>query len=303
MKTIMKDNSKTNVYLFIFILLGSALYNLAFFASLQFIVGTADFEMLNYLFLFAFIGNILFFVFQRLLFQKLFFTTLIAYNAFPVLVLLLASLSTFGIFVMTFIFILTCILAFYNVKMLNRQYKIVPIIFFTACICLTVYLPSISNNYLLMGKKPPKTAHLMGKTITYNFKTLDGQNISSDSLKDKVVLIECWATWCKPCIALLPQYQNVYNKYEKNPHIAFLSTNIDNKEDVKKIKNFIEKRNLKFPIYRDSIGKFLSELKINSIPTTLILKNNIVKAVIVGNNTENDYETEVDDVIKGLIKN
>ena len=42
--------------------------------------------------------------------------------------------------------------------------------------------------------------------------TLDGQSISSDSLRGKVVLVNFWATWCPPCRIEMPGFQAVYER-------------------------------------------------------------------------------------------
>jgi len=48
---------------------------------------------------------------------------------------------------------------------------------------------------------------------TFNARTLDGRQISLRDFEGRVVLIDFWASWCPPCIAMLPDLQNVYAKY------------------------------------------------------------------------------------------
>jgi thiol-disulfide isomerase/thioredoxin len=44
-------------------------------------------------------------------------------------------------------------------------------------------------------------------------ETLDGELISLEELKGKVVLVNAWATWCAPCVLEMPGFQRVYEDY------------------------------------------------------------------------------------------
>jgi RNA polymerase sigma factor (sigma-70 family) len=65
-----------------------------------------------------------------------------------------------------------------------------------------------------------KSAHLevlpwpeVGKPYLFTLTTIDGRKIRSEDLKGKVVLLDCWATWCSPCMALMPELKELYKKW------------------------------------------------------------------------------------------
>ncbi len=57
----------------------------------------------------------------------------------------------------------------------------------------------------------------VGKPIkSFSLKTIKGKTISSANLKGRVVLLNFWGTWCKPCLKELPEFDRLYRRYRKN---------------------------------------------------------------------------------------
>ncbi len=57
----------------------------------------------------------------------------------------------------------------------------------------------------------------IGKPIkSFSLKTTKGKTISSANLKGRVVLLNFWGTWCKPCLKELPEFDRLYRRYRKN---------------------------------------------------------------------------------------
>jgi thiol-disulfide isomerase/thioredoxin len=105
---------------------------------------------------------------------------------------------------------------------------------------------------------------------------LAGQPVSLESLKGKVIFLNIWATWCAPCIAEMPNIQNLYKKVGSDK-IAFVMLSVD-QGGLDKVKKFIDRKGFTFPVYL-AAGELPLEFDTGALPTTYIISpaGNIVK--------------------------
>lgn len=113
------------------------------------------------------------------------------------------------------------------------------------------------------------------KVADYNFtlETFDNQIVSFSDMREKVVFINFWATWCPPCVAEMPDIHSLYK--EKGDEIAFVMISLD--QDEKKAHDFIVKKEFDFPVYflRSTLP---SSYDTHSIPTTYVIgKDGLIK--------------------------
>ncbi len=105
----------------------------------------------------------------------------------------------------------------------------------------------------------------------YNFaiKDLDGNKLSFEQFKGKVIFLNLWATWCGPCRAEMPAIQELYSDVEKD-QIVFVMLSIDKDSDKGKIVRYIKNNEFTFPVYQPS-GRLTKQLWVPTIPTTLVV--------------------------------
>ena len=115
----------------------------------------------------------------------------------------------------------------------------------------------------------------------FTLADLDGQSVSLEDFRGKVVLLNVWATWCPPCVSETPSLEKLYNRF-KNDDFKLLAVSVD--EDGRNvILPFMEKRNLTFPVLVDSKGTIMKSYGITGVPESFIIrKDGIIEGKIEG---------------------
>jgi thiol-disulfide isomerase/thioredoxin len=100
--------------------------------------------------------------------------------------------------------------------------------------------------------------------------TMDGQHVSLDDLKGKVVLIDFWATWCAPCRQALPHMREIAKKFKDQPMVV-LSVSLDDNDQ--KWKEFVVKNEMTWSQYRDGgfKGPVATLFGVEAIPHTFTI--------------------------------
>ena len=143
-----------------------------------------------------------------------------------------------------------------------------------------------------VGYLPPQ---LPRPAPPFIIETLDGRDISLKDFADKVVLLDFWATWCKPCLKAMPKIQELYDSYSDKGFVV-LGISIDEDEDrIKKINRITNKLNISYPIFWDAkITPAWHMLKVKAIPAMFLIDK---KGQIVAQWTGKiEHEQVVDDV-------
>lgn len=110
----------------------------------------------------------------------------------------------------------------------------------------------------------------------YDFKLLDteGNTLNMKDYRGEVIFINFWATWCPPCVAEMPDLQNLHNAFGDRVNFFFIARD---KKD--RVSNFMTKKNYDLPVYFEA-GFTPKTLYSAALPTTFIIdtKGNIVIA-------------------------
>ena len=103
----------------------------------------------------------------------------------------------------------------------------------------------------------------------FSFTSSEGEYITLDDLKGKVVMLDFWGTWCPPCVASVPELRNLYKRYSNNPSFVLIGISSDYDEAV--WRDFTDKNQMRWPQYRDRDRRITNVFNIRAFPTYLII--------------------------------
>lgn len=121
-----------------------------------------------------------------------------------------------------------------------------------------------------------------------------------NSLKGKVVLINFWATWCKPCVMEFPELLKLYNDYkDKNFQLIFISADVP-EEIESKVTPFLKSQKVDFITYYNNFEKpeelinYIDKNWEGAIPSTYIYdKDGNLTSNILGMKNYEYFEKEI----------
>jgi thiol-disulfide isomerase/thioredoxin len=115
----------------------------------------------------------------------------------------------------------------------------------------------------LMNKPGPELTQLTD---------LKGNSVTKEVMKDKIVILDFWATWCVPCMQEMPYLQKVYDKYKNNPNVMFMVVNSGAKNTIKDAIGWATKNpQYTFPLYFNNDPDIGEKVGFTLIPTIAVI--------------------------------
>jgi len=120
-----------------------------------------------------------------------------------------------------------------------------------------------------------------------------------DTLKDKVVLVDFWASWCVPCKQSFPALNELQKRYA-NQGFVIVGVSVDEKRAL--MDKFLKKTPASFTIVRDAEQKLVAATGVTSMPTSFLLdREGRVRFVHSGykeEETPKQYVKEIEELLK-----
>jgi len=104
----------------------------------------------------------------------------------------------------------------------------------------------------------------------FSLTTADGEFVSLEDLRGKVLLLDFWGTWCPPCVASVPALRDLQKRFAKEPQFKMISVSC-NDVDEAKWRGFIDKNQMVWTQYLDRDHHVQRAFEVRAFPTYILI--------------------------------
>ncbi|MCS6896578.1 MAG: TlpA family protein disulfide reductase [Nitrospira sp.] len=114
----------------------------------------------------------------------------------------------------------------------------------------------------------------------FRLPDLEGNHQSLSQYRGKVVLVNFWATWCKPCTTEMPAMQAAYDKLKDK---GFVVLAVNELEDEAKVREHIRQYGHTFPVLMDRDNKVANQFGVFGLPVSVFIdQKGVVQEYVKG---------------------
>ena len=134
-------------------------------------------------------------------------------------------------------------------------------------------------------------------------KTMNGVEVRTDTLSNdgKPLIIDFFATWCKPCNRELDAISEVYEEWQEETGVKIFAVSIDQAQNINKVKPLVSNHNWEYDVLLDPNSDFLRAVGGQMIPYTLIVDAQ-GKVVYKHSGYTDGAETELIEKVREFVK-
>lgn len=140
-----------------------------------------------------------------------------------------------------------------------------------------LFLTTLVGSALAMGSRPPAAGM---PASGFSLTDLHGNAHSLEQYRGKIVLVNFWATWCKPCTSEMPAMQTVYDQLRDKDFVVLA---VNELEDEAKVREHIQQYKHTFPVLLDRENQVANQYGVFGLPVSVFIdQQGVVREYIKG---------------------
>ncbi len=114
--------------------------------------------------------------------------------------------------------------------------------------------------------------------------------VTLEEARDKVVIVDFWATFCAPCQKTFPKYQALLDQFA--PNLAIIAVSVDDDEtNREQLEEFAHMTRVKFPIVWDKEHRTAEAYRVSKMPTSFVIdKRGVILHIHAGSSGDTAAE-------------
>lgn len=107
---------------------------------------------------------------------------------------------------------------------------------------------------------------------SFTARAVDGSNAvrTMDDYRGKVVVLNVWATWCKPCIVEMPSFERLHRTVA-DTGLAVVAVSVDDFVGSDSVRNFARSLGVTFDVLLDSLHRIERDFQVTGYPETYVI--------------------------------
>jgi thiol-disulfide isomerase/thioredoxin len=137
------------------------------------------------------------------------------------------------------------------------------------------------------SESPPKPL------VTGIYQDLDGRTVNLAELRGKWVIVNYWASWCKPCFMEIPEL-NAFHLAYKDKDVVVLGVSFDRFDSVDALRPIVKKMGIQFPVLTTDPASGLGIRQPSVLPATYVINpKGEVEAELLGLQTKRSLDAAI----------
>jgi len=130
-----------------------------------------------------------------------------------------------------------------------------------------------------------------GPAPDFSLQLFNGGQLSLANLRDQVVVVNFWGSWCKPCREEAPILEKVWQQYQ-GQGVTFIG--IAYKDTEGKARAFLDEFDITYPNALDPGNRVARAYRVQGVPETFFIKDGEIASLYIGPLSEDQLVTRIE---------